>query len=313
MEKRILSLLLVVMLLASLVPTAALADTTATSGKCCENLTWTLVDGTLTISGTGAMTDYDWRGSPWFNSRASITEIVISKSVTTIGNNAFEWCSSLTSIEIPNSVTVIGNGAFHGCSSLTSVTIPGGVTEIGYCAFEGCSNLTSVKISDGVEIICGDAFHDCNSLEYVSIPSSVVTIGDAAFRLCSDLAEVDYAGSAEQWNAIDIGLCNDYLVKCYEGNRLVKGNIEWDIKDGTLFISGTGAMADYTYRSEPWYESKSNIKKVEISEGITSIGEYAFSECSNLIEIDIPDSVCAIGLAAFYGCTSLKVSCCLKA
>ena len=99
----------------------------AASGTCGENLTWNLSNGTLTISGFGAMTDYSNNSSsraPWYSSRSSITSVIISDGVTSIGERAFYYCSSLTSVTIPNSVTSIGDYAFYNCSSLTSVTIP---------------------------------------------------------------------------------------------------------------------------------------------------------------------------------------------
>ena len=64
--------------------------------------------------------------------------IIIPDSVTSIGDNAFAWCTGLTSVTIPNSVTSIGDEAFSGCSGLTSVTIPNSVTSIGDEAFSGC-------------------------------------------------------------------------------------------------------------------------------------------------------------------------------
>ena len=70
--------------------------------------------------------------------------MTIPNSVTSIGNDAFEYCSGLTSVTIPNSVTSIGDYAFYGCSGLISVTIPNSVTSIGFRAFADCSNLKSV-------------------------------------------------------------------------------------------------------------------------------------------------------------------------
>ena len=119
----------------------------AQSGTCGTNLTWDLTDGVLTISGTGAMTDYSTsysNGTPWYSSRTSITSVVINAGVTSIGYGAFAYCSGLTSVTIGNSVTSIGFGAFAYCSGLSSVTIGNSVTSIGNNAFMSCNSLTSV-------------------------------------------------------------------------------------------------------------------------------------------------------------------------
>ena len=94
----------------------------------------------------------------------SLTTVVLSDYVTSIGVNAFRDCSSLTSVEIPDSVTSIGNSAFSGCSSLTSVEIPDSVTSIEYGAFQYCYSLTSVTIGKGVTSIGLGAFQYCYSL-----------------------------------------------------------------------------------------------------------------------------------------------------
>ena len=133
MKKRVLSVFLVLCFVLTLLP-AAFADS-STSGACGDNLTWTLDgDGTLTISGTGKMWDSDYYNDydvPWADFLASIEKVVISKGVTSIGNEAFKWCERLTNVTIPDSITSIGNSAFYDCSSLTSVTIPDSVTSIG--------------------------------------------------------------------------------------------------------------------------------------------------------------------------------------
>ena len=88
---------------------------------------------------------------------------------TSIGDEAFAYCSAIKSITIPNSVTSIGNGALRVCTSLTSITIPNSVTRIGYWSFECCFSLTSIIIPNSITIIGNSAFSYCNKLKNVII------------------------------------------------------------------------------------------------------------------------------------------------
>ena len=96
---------------------------------CGKNLRWTLdEDGTLTISGTGRMTDWEYNDKctvPWISEKLThkIKKVVIKDGVTSIGDYAFGKCQALSSVTIPESVTHIGEAAFHSCSALTSVTV----------------------------------------------------------------------------------------------------------------------------------------------------------------------------------------------
>ena len=119
----------------------------------------------------------------------------VTYSVTSIGYQAFQYCSGLTSVTIPNSVTSIGNYAFYGCSDFTSVTIPNSVTSIGERAFQDCSGLTSITIPNSVTSIEEGAFCNCSGLTSVTIPNSVTSIGDDAFNGCSGLTSVTIPNS----------------------------------------------------------------------------------------------------------------------
>ena len=144
-----------------------------------DGLTWTLYDnGTLTISGTGAMMDY--RYSPAYQMRTSVRRVVIEDGVTSIGDNAFYDCTGLESIEIPSGVTSIGDFAFFDCTSLTNITIPESVTSIRDAAFSYCSSLTDITISGSVTSIGDYAFRSCASLTSITIRKSVISI---LFRL----------------------------------------------------------------------------------------------------------------------------------
>ena len=79
-----------------------------------ESVTWSLDDeGTLTVSGSGAMADYEYDDAPWYDYRSSIKQIVIENGVTSIGDAAFNCCTSLSSVTIADSVTWIGCQAFE--------------------------------------------------------------------------------------------------------------------------------------------------------------------------------------------------------
>ena len=168
MKKRVLSLLCAAGMTCGMfpvMPMPAYAAEIAESGTCGANLTWELDDeGTLTISGTGAMTDYEWNGSPFYQNE-SIQKAIISDGVTSIGVSAFFKCDSLTSITIPDSVTSIGNYTFSGCKGLTSVTIPDSVTSIGDDVFYGCENIT-IK---GYAGSCAETYANDNNIPFEAI------------------------------------------------------------------------------------------------------------------------------------------------
>jgi hypothetical protein len=279
-----------------LLPTEAQA---ATSGTCGDNLTWTLDNkGTLTISGSGAMSNYNLQNgaplqhSPWYRSTA-VKNVVIEDGVTSIGIYAFESCSNLTSITIPDSVTEIGAHAFYFCTSLTSITIPGSVTNIGGRAFTSCTGLSNVTIIDGVETIGALAFHNCTGLDSIAIPDSVTEIGENAFSGCLDLTDV-YITDIAAW-------CNIYFEDSssnpldYASNLYLNGTLITDL----IIPNGITAIGDYAFYS---YDK---LTSVTIPGSVKSIGDETFSNCHSLTGISIGNGVTSIGDDAFCGCNNL--------
>ena len=282
MKKRIVSFILAVLLICTLLPTAAFAADIVASGTCGANLIWTLdSEGTLTISGTGAMTDYSNGSSvPWYSSRSSIKSVTIPDSVTSIGNYAFNNCSSLASVTIPDGVTSIGDHAFEGCSSLASVTIPDSVTSIGGSVFYGCSSLASVTIPNSVTSIGDYAFYYCSSLASVTIPDSVTSIGSSAFYGCSSLASVSILAELTSIRSYTFSGCS--------------GLESINIPDS---VTSIGAGAFNTCRS---------LTDIELPSSLTEIDAVAFGGCSKLEQITIPSGVTLIGFRAFADCYGLK-------
>ena len=120
----------------------------------------------------------------------SLSEIVISSSVTSIGDSAFDTCHSLSEIVIPSSVTSIGDWAFADCRYLSEIVIPSSVTSIGKSAFFRCHSLSEIVIPSSVTSIGDHAFWFCDSLSEIVIPPSVTSIGKGAFTSCDSLSEI---------------------------------------------------------------------------------------------------------------------------
>ena len=169
------------------------AATSGTCGNQGDNVKWTLDDdGTLTISGKGAMKNWsvDTSAPSPFQSNTSISKVVIENGVTTIGMGAFSRCTQLSEITIPNSVNTIGPESFSNCSALSSIIIPNSVIRIDQSAFYNCTSLTSITIPDKVSYISRGAFQGCTSLTSITIPNSVTSINSYAFHRCTSLTSI---------------------------------------------------------------------------------------------------------------------------
>lgn len=136
------------------------------SNSCGDNLQWKLdEDGTLTITGTGPMINFDDPSkAPWYSRRSTIKAVSIGDGVTSIGSRAFQDCSNLTDVTIPESVTAIWNAAFYLCGSLTDVTIPKSVTDIEGYAFKDCRSLTTVTFLGTAPYIDSTVFRNVTAV-----------------------------------------------------------------------------------------------------------------------------------------------------
>lgn len=138
----------------------------------------------------------------------SLTSIALPEGITKIEYETFFKCESLASVTFPATVTSIERDAFCNCMSLTAITFPETVESIGVCAFDWCKSLTSITLPEGLTEIDYGAFGNCYNLTDVTIPKSVTEI-DGVFNYCSCLENVYYAGTEEEWNAIEID--DEYL------------------------------------------------------------------------------------------------------
>ena len=282
--KKVISLFLSLAMLLSIVSVVDFsAYASVETGKCGDNVTYSLdtETGVLTISGTGNMRDYTvkqynsyiFRNTFLDSNDQYVKKLIIDFGVTSIGEYSFYNCTRLESVTIPDSVTSIGSCAFSGCTSLTSVIIPNSVTSIGRYAFSGCANLTSITIPDSVTSIGGYAFSGCTSLTSVTIGNSVTSIGESAFKNCTSLTSVTIPNSVER-----IGI--------------------YAFKNCTSLTSVTIPDSVTSIGDDAFYECRS-LESVTIGNNVTNIGSSAFNWCNNLTDITIPDSVTTIGPSAF--------------
>ena len=234
----------------------------ATSGDFGENncLHWEVSTGvlsgkTLTISGTGAMPDFDFPNgnlAPWWNYEAlgmltsfgnfklegELKKVVIKDGVTNVSDYALFFLPAATQVTLPESVTSIGRYGIAMCSKLTGMSIPKGVTGIGDFGLAG-NGLTAVTLPDGLQSLGRGAFDSCASLTNTTLPAAITAVPGKCFADCTKLLNVKYAGT----------------------------------------VTAIGDLA---------FESCKALTAAPIPETVTTIDKAAFTGCTALTDVTIP-------------------------
>lgn len=270
----------------------------ASSGKCGDNVTWTLSDaGVLTLSGTGETYDYTSANSAPFSDFTNlITSIIVGSGITRLGKFVLSVLLNVATVSLPNTLEIIGP------YSLGSVGL----------SFVGDGGELRISIPEGVTTIEDHAFYGSPMTE-VSLPSTLQTIGDSAF------ASSWHTSITIPASVISIG--KDALGFKLTSIEVAAGNTAYCAEDGVLFnIQKTQLVAYPTMKEGTSYTVPDGVEKlcghafcgneyltyVELPDTLTYIGEHAFFNVA-LTAVDIPESVKTIGSYAFSGTSLTEV------
>lgn len=247
------------------------------SGQCGNNLTWTLDNGVLTISGTGAMWDWDneWYGFCGVLDQADeVTSVVVESGVTSIAYEAFNWLENMTSVTIPKTVTAIGCSAFLvGCDALTTINYAGTTSQ-----WKKISSTLSLPLA--TKVVCSNG---------TVTPALSGKCGKNVSYSISDDGVLTISGTGAMNNFTyesDISDCPWHGVR-YALKKIV-------VKEGVTSIGSYAFSFDLS------------VTDVTLPSSLKTIGNDAFLGCHGLTSVVIPEGVTSIGAYAFWRCTSLQ-------
>ena len=336
MKKHITRLLFAALLLLALCIGASAAGT---SGKCGPSAYWSFDSstGTLTISGSGAMNDYEYGVYPWMNYRDSIQTIVIGDQITQIGRYAFT-VTACSTIKFGKNVRSIGERAFLECRNLNGdLTIPDSVVEIGEGAFYQCENLNgTLTLGRSLRTIGKEAFYWCAFTGSLTIPEGVTEIADSAFGAGIPLKKYGmFTGTLTLPSTLKTIGASAFSYADFSGELLIPDGVtsiganafeECDGFGGTLSLPDSvktvGEWAFYLCKGFTGLKLSAGLTKIEklsfahmyglktevvIPEGVTEIGESAF-QCSHMPSVRFPSTLKKIGKEAFYFSLNCKIA-----
>jgi hypothetical protein len=249
-------------------------------------LTWTFTnDGTLTISGTGAMPDYDYdytdnqSTTPWDEHLGNMLKLVVEEGVTGIGKYAFSHTGFLADVSLPNSLTIIGEHAFSYSGVLQEIALPNGVTAIADNTFLNCYALVDVTLPGSLVSIGYMAFYNCMALPAITLPNTVTSIGNSCFGGCSYMTEFTIPEGITTIGSNTFNTCSSLA-------RITIPNSVTSIGTAAFFYCGA-------------------LTGIDLPDNLATIGDEVFMGCTGLTSITIPATVTSIGGMAFFNCAAL--------
>ena len=255
-----------------------------------------------------------------FKNNTKITKIKLSVGVNNLDNDVFLNCTSLTEVDLSvSNINVISKGAFRNCNNLSTITLPSNINKIDNLAFSNCYSLEDITLPENLEFIGKDAFNNCNMLKKIILPKNLNKIEETAF---SGDTYLDLIINTSNLNVVKGETSNGYIG--YYANKvinspggLVVDNFVFHELEGQYYLSGYfGENESITTPNDfngnkyiianNAFQDDSNIHEINISSGVTAIGDYSFYNCQNLSKITVGTNVISIGNYAFAKCPLLS-------
>ena len=241
-------------------------------------------------------------------------------------------------VTVPAGIHTIGKGAFKACVSMKKVVLPSGLLRIEAEAFKGCRNLQEAEIPAGVCWIGAYAFHRCHALQKVALPFSVKELGDCVFLYCDSLEEVYIPGvrrlgvqvfvndvslrrleiseELEEDCICDVftgcGALQEVILADSRGEQACRFPNAVEIVAGDMIVPrlvrtiAVDVLRMMELEGRRLVTFRTNLKHVDIPEGIEAIGKSCFYDKRGILSVRFPESLREIGSRAFRNCINLE-------
>ena len=270
--------------------------------KGCTDLTSVILSNSVTEIGDGA-----------FYGCSELLSVTLGSSTQSIGDSAFYGCKKLSALSLPDSVTAIGEYAFSGCAALPRITLGNNVTSLGKYAFEYCSSVNEISLGTGITTIPEGAFRHVTSLNFYTIPDHIVTIEKYAFYGCRGLVSVTVGDSLETVGEEAFYNCTS-LVEIIQDRPFATSN---SVENGYIgyyalrtpedsFIENVNGFLFFNY-SNYFYLVKytgegGDITLPDYGGKSYEVYQYAFYDNDTITGLTVSGKVTYLGSDSFYDC-----------
>ena len=240
---------------------------------------------------------------------ATVTKDDETLPVLEIGKAAFQSKTTITNLVLSEGLEYIGTNAFYGCNKLLGVNLPDSVAVVDREAFYNCTAMTNVSFGSGLVTISQTAFYNCKMLGEVVLPDSVANVGNSAFYACDGVTNFVIGSGLTRIESAGLGT----YPKNAAMNLTINGGGETVIADGafgsskirSVTLRGVKYIGNENLGSGGAFDRCERLESVDFGEDLVQIGKYSFYGCKSLGPVSLPDSLVRIGEFAFFQCTNM--------